>query len=125
LPAVFPLKCSDDVFHYYVEKFGLDGDGDIHAIALFTYALVESARIEFMEYSVNTLNKVPSPKDIEDWYAEKPPAYFDQLSDRGLTWYEGFARNLLEDEFEEHAKTAISETIGRNFDNIISKIGES
>lgn len=57
MPVVFPLKSSDDVFRYYVEKFGLDGDGDIHAIALFTYALVESARVEFIDYSIATLQK--------------------------------------------------------------------
>jgi hypothetical protein len=122
LPVDFPLKNSDDVFRYYVEKFGLDGDGDIHAIALFTYALVENARIEFTNYSINTLHKTPTPQDIEDWYAQKSPAYFDELSDRGLTWYAGFARNLLEEEFERHAKTAVSEALSANFDNIRSKI---
>jgi hypothetical protein len=122
LPVKFPLKNSDDVFQYYVDKFGLDGDGDIHAIALFTYALVESARIDFIKYSVETLKRTPTPQDIEDWYAEKPPTYFDDLSDRGLTWYSGFARYLLEDEFEEHAKAAVNNTIGTHFDNISSKL---
>jgi hypothetical protein len=122
LPVDFPLKTADAVFRYYVDKYGLDGDGDIHAIALFTYALVEKARIDFTEYSINILHKTPTAQDIEDWYAEKPPAYFDELSDRGLTWYSGFARILLEEEFEEHAKSAVRDAISENFDHVKTKI---
>ena len=44
------IKSSEDVFSLFKEKFGVDGDGDMDAVGLFAYSLVEKERFEWMEY---------------------------------------------------------------------------
>jgi hypothetical protein len=38
MPAI---ETSEQVFLLFKEKFGLDGDGDMHAVGLFAFGLVE------------------------------------------------------------------------------------
>ena len=107
-----PFKSSDDVFIYLRDKYGVDGDGDINAIALFTYALIEKDRIDWVEHYTEQQKKSPIWEEICAWYGEKPRSYVVEKERLAESWYVGFARTYLRDEIEDGKKTAIKGAIG-------------
>lgn len=67
---------SDEVLRYYAAKFGEDADGDMHAIGLFAYSLVEKDRVEWVEHMVKTTGLTPGHDAIESWFKAKLESYF-------------------------------------------------
>jgi hypothetical protein len=106
------LKSSEEVFNLFKEKFGLDPDGDMHAVGLFAFSLVEKDRIEWMAHFRKIHGSEPNEKQIAEWYQAKPDAYFDQIRKFAYQWLYSFSRALLADEIEETKKQAIKDTIG-------------
>ncbi len=78
------IKNSEEAFNLFREKFGLDADGDMHAVGLFAYSLVEKDRIDWMEHFRRTHSSEPTEHQIAEWYSAKPESYFDQVSRFGL-----------------------------------------
>jgi len=108
-----PISSSDDVFRYFREKRGLDGDGDMDAIALFAYALVEHDRIDWIEHFKGIHDgNAPTTEQTLEWFSSKPESYFREKEDRAEAWYSGFARWYLRDEIEEGKNDAIRASIG-------------
>lgn len=54
----------------------------------------------------------PTAVEIENWYADKPAAYFEDRGHLALEWYSDFARNLFHDEIETQKHEAIRLYIG-------------
>jgi hypothetical protein len=110
---VTPVSSSDDAFRHFREKRGVDGDGDMDAIALFSYALVELDRIDWIDHFKNSRDgHAPSAEQTREWFEAKPESYFREKEDRAETWYAGFARWYLRDEIEEGKSEAIRLSIG-------------
>lgn len=108
-----PISNDEEVYRHYLDCFGLDGDGDPNAIALFTYALVEKDKYEWMSHYRNLNNNaMPSAVEIEKWFINKPESYFDEKSKLAMNWYRAFARSLLAEEIEDAKRDAIKEYIG-------------
>lgn len=110
MPAV---KGPEEVYKKYIERFGVDGDGDPDAVALFTFALVERDKFDWMEhYRKENGGAGPTDAQVAQWYADKPDSYFEEKYRQALTWYKAFARALLKDEIEEGERQAIARYIG-------------
>jgi hypothetical protein len=106
------IKSSEEAFNLFKEKFGLDPDGDMHAVGLFAYSLVEKDRIDWMEHFRTTHSSEPTEHQIAEWYSAKPESYFDQVSRFAYQWFYSFSRILLQDEIENEKQQAIKDTIG-------------
>ena len=106
------IKSSEDVFSFFKEKFGLDGDGDMHAVGLFAFSLVEKDRMEWMAHSREINGGEPTEHQISEWYKSKPASYFEEIGKSAYRWFYAFARILLADEIEDIKKLAIKDTIG-------------
>src|SRR5882672_9737983 len=106
------IRSSEDVFLSFKEKFGLDGDGDMNAVGLFAFSLVEKDRMEWMAHIRETHGAEPTEHQIAEWYRSKPETYFEEIGKSAFRWFYSFARILLEDEINDIKKLAIKETIG-------------
>ena len=45
------VKSSEDVFLHYKQKYGLDADGDINAVALFAFSMVENDKFNWLSHT--------------------------------------------------------------------------
>ena len=103
----------EQVYNRFVSAAGYDEDGDPDAIALFSYALVEKDRYDWIaHHRQENGGAPPSDSDMESWFRSKPDSYFREKQSFALSWYKSFARSLLEDEIEWQRKEAIKEYIG-------------
>jgi hypothetical protein len=110
--ALKPLASADEVFHYLRDRRGFDGDGDMDAVALFTYALVEQDRIDWMNHFQSQHDATPSAAQVSEWFLGKPESYFLAKEKRAEEWYAGFARTYLRDEIEAAKQTAVQSVVG-------------
>jgi hypothetical protein len=108
-----PLASADEVFHYLRDRRGFDGDGDMDAVALFTYALVEQDRIDWMAHFQSQHHEAPSAAQVAEWFLSKPESYFTAKEKRAEEWYAGFARTYLRDEIEAAKDAAVQGTVGK------------
>jgi len=108
-----PLKSADEVFHYLRDRRGFDGDGDMDAVALFTYALVEQDRIDWVAHFQSQHDAEPTAAQIAEWFLDKPESYFVAKEKRAEEWYAGFARTYLRDEIEATKDEAVRGTVGK------------
>jgi hypothetical protein len=107
------LSSSDDVFRHFLKKRGVDADGDMDAIALFAYALVEKDRIDWVDhFKAMHDGTYPSAGHVIEWFRAKPESYLDEKEGLAVNWYTAFSRSLLSDEIEDAKNEAIRETIG-------------
>jgi hypothetical protein len=103
----------EEVYKKYIDRFGLDADGDPDAIALFSYALVERDRFDWMDHHRREHGDAsPSDAEVRLWFESKPESYFDDKYKLALAWYSSFARSLLAPDIEKSNKDAIKEYIG-------------
>jgi hypothetical protein len=113
LSGGFPaLKNSEDVFILFRDKFGVDGDGDMDAIGLFAFSLVEKEHFEWRRHCREVHGVEPTREQIEDWFRNKPKEYFDQTEKLAFQWFYGFARVLLRQDIEEEKKQAAASAVG-------------
>jgi len=102
------VKCPEEVYRKYLDRFGFDGDGDPDAVALFTFALVERDRFDWLEHHRSEHDGAePTVAAIEEWYQSKPETFFDEKFRLALGWYTAFARILLKDEIEKSNQDAV------------------
>jgi hypothetical protein len=107
------VKTAEEVYKKYLARLGTDSDGDPDAIALFTYALVERDKYDWIEHHRNENDGAsPSNEDIEKWFVSKPDTYFDEKYRNALWWYKAFARSLLAEETKESRLDAIRTYVG-------------
>src|SRR5947209_17614879 len=106
------LKCSEDVFLLFKDKYGLDSDGDIHAVGLFAFSLVEKERMEWLAHVRSDTGTEPTEAQIADWYKSKPDEYFEEIGKTANRWFYAFSRILLSDEIEDGKREAIKEAVG-------------
>jgi hypothetical protein len=107
------VKNPEEVYRKYLDRFGLDGDGDPDALALFTFALVERDKFDWLEHHrCEHGGADPAPHIVEQWYASKPESYFEDKFRQALGWYTSFARVLLKDEIEKSNQDAIRLYVG-------------
>ena len=106
------LKSSEEVFKLFKEKYGLDADGDMDAVGLFAYSLVEKDRMDWIEHFRDTHGSEPSEDQIKEWFLNKPAAYFEQIGQTAYRWFYSFARLLLRDEIEESKRLAVKNAVG-------------
>ena len=67
------VRNPEGVYRKYLDRFGVDGDGDPDAIALFTFALVERDRFDWLEHHRSEHGGIdPSEQAIEQWFESKP-----------------------------------------------------
>jgi hypothetical protein len=104
---------SEDVFRYLKAKYAVDDEGDINAIALFAYALVEQDRIDWRDHMVAQYKVPPTDQQTVDWFRAKPRSYFDDRERDASDWYRQFARGLLRDEIEMLKAEAVEQACGR------------
>jgi hypothetical protein len=109
MPAI---ENSEQVFLLFKEKFGLDGDGDMHAVGLFAFSLVEKERMEWLAHCRNTSDVEPTERQIAEWYKGKPEEYFEEIGKSAYRWFYAFSRILLADETETIKSNAIKEAVG-------------
>jgi hypothetical protein len=109
---------SDSVFEYLRDEYPIDGDGDVDAIALFSYALVELDRIEWRDHYKQSYQADPTPDKVTEWFESKPPSYFEDRQRYALSWFRAFARELLADEIEQNRREAVKNELS----NIQSEI---
>lgn len=108
-----PLSSSEEVFRYLRDRRGVDADGDTDAIALFTYALVEHDRIDWVDhFRANHTDTDPTPDQVVEWFRGKPERYFLDKEKQAQEWHAGFARWLLRDEIDDDKQTAVHEALG-------------
>lgn len=115
-----PATCSDDVFQFLVEQRGVDGDGETDLIALFAYALVEQDRIQWASHRRDQGQAIVDTKDVEQWFSDKPEAYFQDKLRRGEEWFTNFARAYLRDEVEADRERAVQQAVGALRSDIIN-----
>jgi hypothetical protein len=102
------VKCPEEVYRKYLDRFGFDGDGDPDAIALFTFALVERDRFDWLEHHRSEHGgEEPTLEAVEQWYQSKPESFFDEKYRFALSWYTAFARNLLKAEIVQSNQDAV------------------
>jgi hypothetical protein len=111
---------SDEVFRYLREKYGVDGDGDMNAVALFANALIEKDRIDWAQHMATQNGRDPTADEIAGWYRSKPDTYFVDRERLAENWFGGFARTYLHDEIEQGKGNAIRQAIGK-LDNFWSQ----
>lgn len=96
------------MFRWLRDRRGVDNDGDMESIGLFTFALVEQDRIEWIEHFASQhAGGKPSAAQITQWFEDKPESYFLEKEKQAEQWYAGFARVYLSDEIEEGKAQAI------------------
>jgi len=82
-------------------------------VALFTCALVEKDKYDWLEHFRSQHDgKSPTPEQVEEWFASKPTFYYQEKYNYSLNWYKWFARYLLDDEIKEERLRAIKQYIG-------------
>src|SRR5712691_5131739 len=106
------VRNSEEVFKLFRDQFGVDGDGDMNAVGIFAYGLVEKDRFEWMAHFREVHTAEPTQHQIDEWFSNKPSTYFEQIGKFAYQWYYSFAQELLKDEIEESKKAAIKDTIG-------------
>ncbi|MDR3534315.1 MAG: hypothetical protein P4L90_27605 [Rhodopila sp.] len=107
------LKGPEQVYRHFIGSFGFDEDGDPYALGLFSFALVEKDKFDWIEHRRCECDGIaPAAAEIEHWYADKPGSYFEDKGRQALDWYSDFARNLLHDEIEAQKQEAIQAYIG-------------
>src|SRR5580658_893710 len=95
------VRGPEEVYNRYIYYFGLDGDGDPNAVALFAFSLVERDKYDWIVHHRSEHNDIPPTSgQIEQWYSMKPDSYFSDRAEKAEWWYKAFARNLLEDEIK-------------------------
>ncbi len=103
----------EEVYNRFISEAGYDEDGDPDAIALFSYALVEKDKYDWIAHHRKENGEAsPSDADVESWFRSKPDSYFKEKQNFALSWYRSFARSLLDDEIEWKKKEAVKEYIG-------------
>lgn len=107
------VRSSEEVFLFYKQKYGLDDDGDVHAVALFAFSVVENERMDWMAHAREMRNADPTEHQISEWYASKPQSYFDEIGKGASLWLHGFAKILLADEIERSKRQAVKDEIGQ------------
>jgi hypothetical protein len=103
---------ADEVLTYLRDKYGPDADGDTHALALFTYAVVEDDRLSWAEHIHEQTSVAPTEAETQAWFQSKPPKYFLEKERLAEQWFLSVARIVLADEIESLKQEAIRETIG-------------
>ena len=112
-PSIPASRNAEEVYNRYIAEYGYDGDGDPNAIGLFSYALVERDKYEWIShFRAQNGNSDPTTSDIEHWFLSKPQSYFKEKSERAHLWYTEFSRGLLKDEMDEAKLAAVSHYIG-------------
>jgi hypothetical protein len=106
------IDSSEKVLLLFKEKFGLDGDGDMDAVGLFAFSLVEKERMEWMEHIRNVHGQEPTAQQISQWYQDKPDTYFVEIGKSAYRWFYGFSRALLAEEIDSGKKEAIRDALG-------------
>lgn len=112
------FKSSEEVFKYFREKYGNDADGDVNAIALFAYSLVEKERFEWKRHYRERHNADPSVQQIQEWFEDQPIEYFDRKEEEAYIWYSAFARSLLADEIEAACRQAVDKSMRDELRNL-------
>lgn len=107
------VKSSEDVFLHYKQKYGLDADGDINAVALFAFSMVENDKFNWLAHLRESQGAAPPPRMVVDWYANKPPVYFEEKGEEANLWLLGFSKILLADEIKAREKQAVKEQLGK------------
>jgi hypothetical protein len=96
------VKSSEDVFLHYKQKYGLDADGDINAVALFAFSMVENDKFNWLAHLRESQGA-----------ANKPPVYFEEKGEEANLWLLGFSKILLADEIKAREKQAVKEQLGK------------
>src|SRR4051794_17257543 len=110
-PVRQPFRSSEAVFRHLKDEHGLDADGDMNAIALFAYALIEKERFEWKDHFRGVEGRDPTPEDVQHYFAQKPPEYFVKVMDDAYAWFLGFSRSLLAEEIEAEKREAVDASI--------------
>lgn len=106
------VRGPEEVYRKFLDRFGLDEDGDPDALALFTFSLVERDRFDWLEhYRHEAGGGNPTEAQIRQWYADKPESYFEDKCRLAQEWYVSFARALLEDEVKQRIRREIDDSI--------------
>ena len=107
------VKNSEDAFLHFKQKYGLDADGDINAVALFAFSMVENDKFNWLAHLRESQAAAPPPRMVVDWYANKPPVYFEEKGEEANLWLLGFSKILLADEIKPREKQAVKEQLDK------------
>ncbi len=78
---------SEEVFRHLRDRYEVDSDGNMNAIALFAYALIEKDRVDWSEHMASLTGVPPDHGQIEDWFRSKPDSYFSSIEDLADRWF--------------------------------------
>lgn len=104
-----PVHNVDEVYRYLTSLRGPDGDGEPDVIALFTVALVERERIDWIAHIIDQTLPPPNADEVEAWYFGKSESYFADKMRKGEASFSAFARAYLKDDMANMREAAVRE----------------